>query len=58
MFYDPLWMDGVKMDIPIYIEGPMSYIAYDHPLWLYAKDDNDRVWENIVNYLFMVKTNG
>lgn len=43
MFYDPLWMDGVSMDVPIYVEGSMSYIAYDHPLWLYTKDDNDKL---------------
>lgn len=42
MFYDRLNKCTTNIDLPIFIEGSMSYIAFDHPLWLYVKDKNDK----------------
>lgn len=43
MFFDRIKSSLSGMETPIYADGSMSYIAYDHPLWLYAEDKNGKL---------------
>lgn len=42
MFYERLNKCTTNMNFQIFIEVSMSYIAFNHPLWLYAKDKNGK----------------
>lgn len=43
MFYDFLSQDFTGLNNGMYIDGSISYIAYDHPLWVYVVDNNENL---------------
>lgn len=43
MFYDFLSKDFTGLNNGVYIDGSISYIAYDHPLWVYVVDNNENL---------------